>query len=356
MKIVAELSANHGGSLETAKETLRAMARAGADAVKLQTYTPDALTLNVDKPDFRLHGGLWDGRWLYDLYTEGALPYEWHAELFALARDLGMECFSTPFDRAGVDLLESLGNPIYKIASFEIMDLELISYAASTGKPVVLSSGIATDRELREAIDACRSAGNNDITLLKCTSAYPARKEDANLAMIPAMRERYGVKIGVSDHTQGWEVPLLSAQLGGVMVEKHFVLNRDVKSPDTSFSMLPDEFALMSSILHRYEEEDINNGDPSGGGVNDLVPEMKEAIMGKVDFDLAGKSAGRQWSRSLYVSAPIAAGEAFTRANVRCVRPGYSLHPRHLPELLTRKARHPYEPGDRIEPSALADA
>ncbi len=335
IKIVAELSANHGGSLEIARKTLRAMAAAGADAVKLQTYTPDSLTLDVREPDFQLHGGLWDGQWLYDLYRGGSLPYEWHAELFGLARELGMECFSTPFDCAAVDMLESLGNPIYKIASFEIMDLELIRYAASKHKPMVMSAGIATDRELREAVEACHSAGNDDITILKCTSAYPARLEDANLAMIPAMRDRYGVKIGLSDHTPGWEVPVVAASLGAVMVEKHFVLDRSVDSPDTSFSMLPQDLAEMVRRLR--------GGDKTKGPA---LPEgLREAIMGNVDFDRAGKSPGRQWSRSLYVSAPIRAGEKFTADNVRCVRPGFGLHPRHLPELLGTVARRDYRPG-----------
>lgn len=336
MKIVAELSANHGGRLTTALDTVRAMAAAGADAVKLQTYTPDSLTLNVRQPDFQLHGGLWDGQWLYDLYVGGALPYEWHEPLFREAHALGMECFSSPFDNAGVDLLASLDCPIYKIASFEIMDLELIRYAASQGRPMVLSSGIATDREIFEAIDACRSVGNDDITLLKCTSAYPATLQEANLSMIPAMRERYGVKIGLSDHTSGWEVPAVAAELGAVMVEKHFVLNREVESPDTSFSMLPADFAYMVSVLRGetpYEMDDA----------------LRATILGTVDFDRAGRSPGRQWSRSLYVSAPIAAGEPFTRANVRCVRPGHSLHPRYLPDLLGRKALKSYQPGDRID-------
>ena len=328
--IVAELSANHAGSLDTAKATIRAAARAGADAVKLQTYTPDSLTLPVAGGDFQLHGGLWDGRNLYELYQEATTPYEWHAELFDLARSLGLVCFSTPFDRDAVDLLESLGNPIYKIASFEVMDTDLIGYAASKHKPMVISTGVATDREIREAIDACHAAGNDDVTLLKCTSAYPAEIADANLSMIPAMRERYGVAVGLSDHSAGSMVPVVATALGAVMIEKHFILDRSVGGPDAAFSMDAAEFEKM---------------------VRDV--RLAEDSLGTIDFDRAAEADGRKWSRSLYVSAPIAEGEAFSRENVRCVRPGYSLHPRHFADLIGRCAAHPYLPGDRIEPDAL---
>lgn len=338
--IVAELSANHAGSLQVARDTLRAMADAGADAVKLQTYTPDSLTLNVKAPDFRLHGGLWDGRWLYDLYIEGGMPYEWHQELFELAADLGMICFSTPFDREGVDLLKSLDNPIYKIASFEIMDLELIEYAARQGRPMVMSTGIATDREILEAVETCRHVGNDDITLLKCTSAYPAQPRDANLAMIPAMRKKYGVNVGLSDHSPGSLVPALAVQSGAVMIEKHFILDRSLPTPDAAFSMTPEEFAEMVRIVKGNETLEIDH-------------DTRAEVLGSIDFDRSGHSAGRQWARSLYVSAPIHAGETFTRDNVKCVRPGHSLHPRHLSELLGTAARHDYTPGDRLNDALL---
>ena len=237
-----------------------------------------------------------------------------------------MECFSTPFDREAVDFLEQLGNPVYKIASFEVMDLELIRYAASKGKPMVISAGIATDREIFEAIDACRSVGNDDITLLKCTSAYPADISDANLAMIPAMRDRYGVKVGLSDHSPGSIVPVTAVALGVVMIEKHFILDRSIGGPDAMFSLNRNEFAAM---------------------VRDV--RLAQSALGTVDFDRDENADGRKWGRSLYVSAPIAEGESFTVANVRCVRPGYSLHPRHLHDILGRRATRPYRPGDRIE-------
>lgn len=331
--IVAELSANHNHSLDIARDSIRAIADTGADAVKLQTYRPESLTLKCDAPDFLLKGGLWDGRNLWNLYEEACTPYEWHAELFDLARSLGLECFSTPFDSDGVDLLESLGNPIYKIASFEIADLGLIRYAASKGKPMVISTGIASDREIREAIDACRSAGNDDITLLKCTSAYPARIEDAELSLIPAMRGGYGVKVGLSDHSPGSMLPVMATALGAVMIEKHFILDRRIGGPDAAFSMDRDEFAAMVSDVRRAEEAMGNSPLPGH-------PESLEVT-------------GRQYARSLYVSSAIKKGERFTVDNVKCVRPGFSMHPRHLPELLGRRASRDYAPGDRIPDSEI---
>lgn len=333
MLIVAELSANHNHNLQIARDSIRAIADTGADAVKLQTYLPRSLTLDVRSDDFRLKGGLWDGRWLYDLYKEAYTPYEWHAELFELARECGLECFSTPFDLEAVDLLESLGNPIYKIASFEVMHLELIRYAARLGRPMVISTGVASDREIREAIDACREAGNDDVTLLKCTSAYPARIEDAHLSLIAEMRERYGVKVGLSDHSPGSLLPVMSVALGATMVEKHFILDRKIGGPDAAFSMDRHEFAAMVRDVRRAE---------AAMAPDDGIP-----------ADEYVTRAGRQWSRSLYVSAPIAAGEPFTRDNVACVRPGYSLHPRHLDALLGRLASRPYQPGDRIPAAEL---
>lgn len=330
VKIVAEMSANHNHDLGIARDTIRAMAEAGADAVKLQTYLPESLTLDVKSDDFLLKGGLWDGRYLFDLYREAGTPYEWHAELFELAAECGLECFSTPFDTAAVDLLESLGNPIYKIASFEVMHLPLIRYAASKGKPVVISTGIASDREIREAIEACASVGNNDVTLLKCTSAYPARIEDAHLGLIPEMRRRYGVKVGLSDHSPGSLVPVIGTSLGAVMIEKHFILDRKIGGPDAAFSMDKDEFAAMVRDV-RMAEQALSPGDG--------IPE-----------DESLSRSGRQWGRSLYISAPVKRGELFTEENVACVRPGFSLHPRYLEKLLGTPAPHDYQPGDRIEP------
>lgn len=333
MLIVAELSANHNHNLQIARDSIRAIADTGADAVKLQTYLPHSLTLDVRSDDFRLKGGLWDGRWLYDLYKEAYTPYEWHAELFELARECGLECFSTPFDLEAVDLLESLRNPIYKIASFEVMHLELIRYAARLGRPMVISTGVASDREIREAIEVCREAGNDDVTLLKCTSAYPARIEDAHLSLIAEMRERYGVKVGLSDHSPGSLLPVLSVALGATMVEKHFILDRKIGGPDAAFSMDRNEFAAMVRDVRRAE---------AAMAPGDGIPSNESVTR-----------SGRQWSRSLYVSAPIVAGEPFTRDNVACVRPGYSLHPRHLDALLGRRASRPYQPGDRIPAAEL---
>lgn len=326
--IVAELSANHGHKLEIAKQTIKAAAEAGADAVKLQTYKPESLTLDVDNEDFVLKGGLWDGERLFDLYRKAFTPYEWHAELFDYARSLGLICFSTPFDKKAVDLLESLDNPIYKIASFEVMHTELIRYAARLGKPMVISTGVASGREIEEAIAACREVGNDDITLLKCTSAYPARIEDAQLSLMTRMRERFGVKVGLSDHSPGSMLPILSVALGGVMIEKHLILDRNIGGPDAAFSMNIEEFAKMVRDVRMAEEALLAKGDINESESTDI--------------------AGRQWARSLYASAAIAEGEVFTEQNVACVRPGYGLHPRHLHDLLGSPSKKAYQKGERI--------
>lgn len=324
--IIAELSANHNHNLQTAIDSVHAAAEIGVDAVKIQTYTADTITLNCRRDDFMLHGGLWDGYNYYDLYKEAYTPWEWHEELFRVARDAGIMMFSTPFDRTAVDLLESLGNPIYKIASFEIMDTELIRYAASKGKPVIMSTGIATEREIEEAINACHEVGNNDITLLKCTSEYPARIEDADLRMIPALRDRFGVKVGLSDHSMGSLVPTVAVALGAVAVEKHFILDRSIGGPDSAFSMNKEEFARM---------------------VRDI--RMAEASLGNISFDVTDKiRESRKIGRSLYVAKDIKAGEAITAENVRCVRPGLSLHPRHWKDIEGHKAIHDLAFGDRI--------
>lgn len=333
--IVAELSANHNHSLQVARDSIRAIAETGADAVKLQTYLPRSLTLDTRNEDFRLKGGLWDGRYLYDLYKEAFTPYEWHAELYALARECGLICFSTPFDKEAVDLLESLDNPVYKIASFEIMHLDLIRYAARLGRPMVLSTGVGSVREIEEAVTVCREVGNDDITLLKCTSAYPARIEDARLSLIPELRRRFGVKAGLSDHSPGSILPVLSVALGAVMVEKHFIIDRSIGGPDAPFSMDANEFAALVRDV-RMAEAALDSGDG--------LPESESV-----------ERPGRQWSRSLYAKAYIQPGEPFTPENVACVRPGYGLHPRHLTELLTRRATRALCPGDRILPSDLAD-
>ncbi|WP_289144396.1 pseudaminic acid synthase, partial [uncultured Bacteroides sp.] len=311
--IVAELSANHNGSRQVAADTIRAAKRAGADAIKLQTYTADTITLNCHADDFKIkQGTIWDGKYLYDLYQQAYTPWEWHEELFRVAREEGLVCFSSPFDKTAVDFLESLGNPIYKIASFEITDIPLIEYAARKMKPMVISTGIATEEDIQLAVDTCRAAGNDDITLLKCTSSYPAPIEEANLCMIKDLAERYGVKSGLSDHTIGSVSAVVAVTQGATMIEKHFIIDRSIGGPDASFSMNEQEFAQM---------------------VKDI--RMAEAAIGSVSYELTDKmKSGREFSRSLYVAEDMKAGEVVTEQNVRSVRPGFGLHPKYLKDIL----------------------
>ena len=315
--IVAELSANHGGSLEVARKTIRAAKRAGADAIKLQTYTPDTITIDCDKDDFMLNQGtIWDGQTLYDLYKKAYTPWEWHKELFDVAKEEGLICFSSPFDKTAVDFLEDLDVPAYKIASFEITDIPLIEYVASKGKPVIISTGIAAYEDIKLAVDTCRKQGNEQIVLLKTTSQYPAKIEDANLKMIPDMSERFGVLTGLSDHTQGIIVPVVATALGAVMIEKHFILDRSIGGPDVSFSLDEKEFTKMV--------EEVRNAEKS---------------LGKVDYTLTDKMKGsRQFSRSLYVVKDIKKGDVFTEDNVRSIRPGFGLHPKYVSAVLGKKA------------------
>ena len=325
--IVAELSANHNGSKRLAIETVRAVAQTGADAIKLQTYTAETLTLASHKEDFRIsQGTLWDGRYLYDLYKEAYTPWEWHEELFRIAREEGLMCFSTPFDRTAVDFLETLGNPVYKIASFEITDIPLIAYAARKMKPMVISTGIATKEDIRLAVETCRSVGNEDITLLKCTSAYPASIEDANLLTISDMKQCFGVKVGLSDHTIGNEVALAATALGVEMIEKHFITDRSIGGPDAAFSMNREEFAAMVKSVRNVEK-----------------------ALGKVHYPTDPKQIkGRQFSSSLYVAEDMKAGDVITEKNVRSVRPGYGLHPKYLPEILGKKVNRDLTKGTRF--------
>lgn len=326
--IVAEMSANHNGSLDTAIETIKAAKRAGADAIKLQTYTADTLTLRCDKPDFIVNeGSIWDGQYFYDLYQQAYTPWEWHEELFRVAKEEGLVCFSTPFDKTSVDFLETLGNPIMKIASFEITDIPLIEYAASKGKPMVLSTGIAEIEDIELALDACHRMGNNDITLLKCTSSYPAPIEEANLCMIQDIAQRFGVKSGLSDHTIGSIAPIVAMTQGAVMIEKHFILDRAIGGPDASFSMDEKEFTQM---------------------VKDV--RMAEAAIGTVTYELTEKQkGGRTAARSLYVAEDIKAGDILTEKNLRSVRPGYGLHPKYLNDCLGKKVNRDLEKGERFE-------
>lgn len=325
--IVAELSANHNGSKDVALKTIRAAKRAGADAVKFQTYTADTITLDCQNEDFKIkQGTLWDGRYLYDLYQEAYTPWEWHRELYDVAKAEGLICFSSPFDKSAVDFLESLGNPIYKIASFEITDVDLIAYAARKGKPMVISTGIATEEDIRLAVDTCRSADNNDITLLKCTSSYPAPIEEANLCMIADLANRFKVKVGLSDHTLGSIAGITAVSLGACMIEKHFILDRSIGGPDAFFSMNELEFSQMVKDIRTVE-----------------------SAIGQVNYEPTDKmKAGRAFSRSLYVAENMKKGEVITEINVRSVRPGYGLHPKYLPEILGKKVNRDIEKGTRF--------
>lgn len=331
--IVAELSANHGHQLETALATVRAAKAAGADAIKIQTYTPDTMTLDCDSELFQIkQGTIWDGTTLYKLYQEAYTPWEWHAPIQQEAARQGLLFFSTPFDCSAVDFLETLNVPFYKIASFEINDIPLLEHVAAKGKPLIISTGIATLAEIEEAVAACRRAGNHDITLLKCTSAYPAKPEDANLLTIPHLRDTFGVKVGLSDHTMGHAVAVAAVALGARVVEKHFILNREVGGPDASFSMQPDEFRLMVDSIRVVEQ-----------------------AVGTVSYAL-GEQATRSktFARSLFISRDVKAGETLSADNVRSVRPGYGLHPRHLPEVLGQKAATDLSKGTPLQWHCIA--
>ncbi|RZS98262.1 pseudaminic acid synthase [Cecembia calidifontis] len=325
--IIAELSANHNGSLETALATIKAAKRAGADAIKLQTYTADTITLDSDKEDFIIKGTLWDGRKLYDLYKEAYTPWEWHETLFNKAKEEGLICFSSPFDKTAVDFLENLNAPAYKIASFEITDIPLIEYVASKGKPVIISTGIATQEDIELALDACYRMGNREVALLKCTSSYPAPIEEANMVMVKDMAERYGVITGLSDHTMGSTVPIVATCFGAKIIEKHFILDRSIGGPDASFSMNEQEFG-------------------------DMVKAVREAekAIGVVDYNLTEKQQkSRDFCRSLYVVKDIEVGEIITEENVRSIRPGFGMHPKYLSDFIGKESTIKYGIGDRFK-------
>ena len=325
--IVAELSANHGHKLENALASVHAAKAAGADAIKIQTYTADTITLDCDAEDFQVKSGtMWDGITLHQLYQQAYTPWEWHKAIFAEAKKVGIDCFSTPFDKSAVDFLEELHNPIYKIASFEITDIPLIEYAASKHKPMVISTGIATEEDIAEAIAACHQVGNEDITLLKCTSAYPAPIEAANLCTMLDMQIRFCVKVGLSDHTMGSDVALAAVAMGATMVEKHFIMDRAIGGPDAAFSMQQDEFAAMVQSIRNVEKalgEVVYPTDPS-------------------------QIKGREFSRSLYVAEDMKAGDIITEHNVRSVRPGYGLAPKYLPEILGKRVNRDLKKGERM--------
>ena len=324
--IIAELSANHNGSLDTALETIRAAKRAGADCIKLQTYTAETITIDSRKDDFLIKGTIWEGRNLHELYQEAYTPWEWHQALFEEAKNQGLICFSSPFDTTAVDFLESLNVPAYKIASFEITDVPLIEYVASKGKPIILSTGIAEIEDIELAIDACKRMGNDDIALLKCTSSYPAPIEEANMIMVQDLATRFGVISGLSDHTMGATVPVVATCFGAKIIEKHFILDREIGGPDASFSMNEEEFTAMVKAIREAEK-----------------------AIGVVDYTLTEKQAkGKDFSRSLYVVQDIKAGEIITKENVRSIRPGFGLHPKYYNEILGKKAIVDIEKGSRF--------
>lgn len=324
--IIAELSANHNGSMEVALETIKAAKRAGADCIKLQTYTADTITIDSRKDDFLIKGTIWEGRNLYELYQEAYTPWEWHETLYKAAADEGLICFSSPFDKTAVDFLEGLNTPAYKIASFEITDIPLIEYAASKGKPIILSTGIANLEDIELALDACKRMGNDQIALLKCTSSYPAPIEEANMAMIKDFEERFGVITGLSDHTIGSIVPMVATGMGAKIIEKHFILDRSIGGPDASFSMNEKEFTEMVKAIREVEK-----------------------AIGEVVYTPTDKQIkARDFSRSLYVVENVKAGETLTEQNVRSIRPGFGLHPKYLKDILGKKAAKEIEKGTAL--------
>ena len=325
--IIAELSANHDGDIEIAKETIRAAKRAGADAIKIQTYTSDTLTLDCKTDDFKVQGGtLWDWRYLYELYKDASLPWEWHKELFDLAKKEGLICFSTPFDNSAVDLLEELNCPIYKIASFEIADIHLIEYVAKKQKPIIMSTGIASYEDIKLAVETCRKAGNNDITVLKCTSSYPAPINEANLKMMKKFSKDFGVKIGLSDHTIGNLLPILSIAMGATVIEKHFKLNDEVGGADASFSVNEQDFKILVDEIR-----------------------LAELAMGVESYELTDKQiSGKRYGRSLYISKDLKSGDILTKENIKSVRPGLSLHPKYYNDVLGKQVIKDLNKGSRF--------
>lgn len=326
--VIAEISANHNQKYDVAVQSIKAIKDCGADAVKLQTYTADTLTIDSSKENFKIkQGTVWDGKTLYQLYQEAFTPWEWQPKLKQYAEELGLICFSSPFDKSAVDFLETINVPAYKIASFEIVDIPLIEYTASKGKPVIISTGIATEEEIKDAVEACRRMGNSQIALLKCTSEYPALIEDANLKMIPVLAEKYNTVAGLSDHTLGTIVPVTAAALGAAIIEKHFILDKSLGGPDSSFSLEPAEFKKMVDEIRQVEK-----------------------ALGEVKFELSDKTKkSRMFARSLFVTKDIRAGEIFSEENVRSIRPSHGLPPKFLKEILGKKASKDIERGTALD-------
>ncbi len=311
--IIAEISANHNGNIQEALELIRLAKKIGADAVKIQTYTPDTITINCDNEYFKINQGtIWDGKTLYELYKEAFTPWEWHERLFKEAAEVGITCFSSPFDPTAIDLLESFKVPAYKIASFEITDTPLIKYAASKGKPIIISTGIADEEDIKLAVETCKSVGNENIILLKCTSSYPAPIELANLNMIPDMKNRFGTIVGLSDHTLGEIVPIVATSLGAKIIEKHFIKDKSAGGPDASFSLSVEEFEELIKAVRNVEKS-----------------------MGQVSYELSDKAKeSRNFSRSLFIVQDMKKGEILTDKNIRSIRPGYGLHPKYFHEIV----------------------
>jgi pseudaminic acid synthase len=330
--IIAEMSANHRQDFDTAVRIMEAAKEVGADAVKLQTYTPDTLTIDSEKDLFRIRETIWKGVKLYDLYREAYMPWEWQPKLKGIADRLGMDLFSSPFDASAVDFLETLNVPAYKVASFELVDLPLLSRIAATRKPIILSTGMATKEEIEEALRAIGEAGGEEVCLLKCTSAYPAPPEEMNLRTLPDLSEAFGVPVGLSDHTLGSEVALAAVALGASLIEKHFTLSRGVPGPDSSFSMEPAEFAAMVKGIRTVEK-----------------------ALGRISYELSEKEAeSRPFRRSLFVVKDMRAGDLFTEENVRSIRPGNGLHTRHLGEVLGKRAARNVDRGTPLSWDLIA--
>ncbi len=331
--MVAELSANHNGDIDRALELMRTAKTAGADAVKLQTYTADTMTIDCDADDFRISGGPWDGYTLYDLYREAHTPWEWHDALYEEGRRLGLTVFSTPFDASSVELLERLGNPVYKIASFELVDLPLIAYVAKTGKPMIMSTGMASLGEIEDAVTCARDNGCDALVLLHCVSAYPAPPADANLRTLSHLAEAFGVATGLSDHTLGGSVAVAAAALGACVIEKHFTMRRADGGPDSGFSMEPEEFAAMAADCR-----------------------TAAAATGRIHYEReSSEQENVIFRRSIYAVRDIAAGERFTEQNIRIIRPGHGLAPKYFPDVLNRSAARPVTRGTPVSWSLVAD-
>ncbi len=322
--IIAELSANHNQQFDIAVESIRAIKNCGADAVKLQTYTPDTLTIESDKEYFKIQQGtIWDGTTLYKLYQKAYTPWEWQPKLKKIAEEIGLICFSSPFDKSAVDFLEAMNVPAYKIASFEIVDVPLIEYTASKGKPMIISTGIATEEEIQDAINACHRSGNQNIALLKCTSEYPAKIEDANLNSIPYLQKKFNTLVGLSDHTVGTTVPIAAVALGARIIEKHFIIDNKIGGPDSKFSLEPDQFKKMVDEIRNVE-----------------------SALGVHGFSQSGKILqSRTFARSLFAVDDIKKGELFTENNIRSIRPSNGLAPKYYNDILGKKAKVNIEKG-----------